>query len=239
MLRARIESPLHRRITGIGKRRGWHSSPGSPLSFGRGLELRGGQRVGRGWAAPLGHARSTAGHAWRSPALTVVEHGAGREGELGVVLGFAGVERAGLAQRGAAREGTSGHRATPHPTAQHSTPLSVLCTLLGLLLCRAPRLRCPAARDTSVRLSHISPQCKSQSEPSWHRLDWSPHWCPAQPRGLHNSSGLELQCSVSQGPSLTRGWHRAKVAASAGSDPLPLAPLCQTHPRVAATTRRI
>lgn len=64
---------------------------------------------------------------------------------------------------------------------------------------------------------------------------------PAQARGPRAAPGsrLELECSISEGPSLTRGWHRAKVAADAGSDPLPPAPLCQTHPRAAANTRRI
>lgn len=41
-------------------------------------------------------------------------------------------------------------------------------------------------------MSHISPQCKSQPEPSWHRLDWSPHWCLNSTSPSQRSPG-ELQ----------------------------------------------
>lgn len=46
------------------------------------------------------------------------------------------------------------------------------------------------------------------ANPSWHHLDWSPHWCPDSTSPSQDSS--RLQDSVSEGPPLTRGGHRAK-----------------------------
>lgn len=64
--------------------------------------------------------------------LTVVEDGAGSEGELRVVLSLAGVECTGLAQGGAAREATEGGHRAPH------TPLGGCGARGGLLICWAP-----------------------------------------------------------------------------------------------------
>lgn len=55
------------------------------------------------------------------------------------------------------------------------------------------------------------------ANPSWHHLDWSPHWCPDSTSPSQDSS--RLQDSVSEGPPLTRGGHRAEVAAGAGTGP--------------------
>lgn len=46
--------------------------------------------------------------------LTIIEDGAGSEGEFRVVLSLAGVECTGLAQGGAAREATEGGHRAPH-----------------------------------------------------------------------------------------------------------------------------